>query len=70
MAKSKVPKFIEAVEQITYANLADILPPGRTRALQTPNTSTAPVFKTRFVADPQPPAGNFELKERRGPRAA
>ena len=52
VGKDKVPKFVKAVEKITYADLADILPPGRTRAWQTPNTSTAPVFKPRFVADP------------------
>ena len=45
VGKDKVPKFVTAVEKITYADLADILPPGRTRAWQTPNTSTAPVFK-------------------------
>ena len=67
VGKDKVPKFVKAVEKITYADLADILPPGRTRAWQTPNTSTAPVFKTRFVADAQPPAGKLELKDAEAP---
>ena len=67
VGKDKVPKFVTAVEKITYADLADILPPGRQRLLQTPNTSTAPVFKTRFVADPQPPASKLELKDADAP---
>ena len=65
--KSKVPKFIEAVSKVAYAELADILPFGRRRALQTPNTSTAPVYRTRFVADPQPPAGELVLRDAAAP---
>ena len=34
VAKSKAPKFIGTVERVTYADLADILPHGRRRALQ------------------------------------
>ena len=67
VAKSRAPKFVESVEKITYADLADILPPGRRRTLQTPNTSTAKVFRTRFVADPQPPAGELVLRDAAAP---
>ena len=67
VAKSKAPKFVEAVEKITYADLADILPQGRQRTLQTPNASTAKVFRTRFVADPQPPAGELVLRDAAAP---
>ena len=63
VAKSKVPKFIEAIGKVTYADLADILPPGRKRVLSIQNTSTAPVFRTRFVAEPQPPAVALAIRD-------
>ena len=69
VAKSQAPKFIGTVERVTYADLADILPQGRQRVLQTPNASKAVVFRTRFVADPQPPAGELVLRDATAPAA-
>jgi len=63
VAKSKVPKFLEAVGKVTYASLPDILPPGCKAVLQIRNNSAAPVFKTHFVSEPQPAAGPLELRE-------
>lgn len=67
VAKQKVPKFIEAISQVTYADLADILPPGRKRVLQDVGTSTTPVYRTRFVAEPPPPAPALALRDAEAP---
>jgi hypothetical protein len=67
VAKNRVPPFIKAAESLTYGDLRAILPPGRKPALQEQNPSTAQVYRTRFIAEPQPPAGALELHEAAAP---
>jgi hypothetical protein len=62
-----VPSFIKAAESLTYGDLRAILPPGRKPALQGQNPSTAQVYRTRFIAEPQPSAGVLELREAKAP---
>jgi hypothetical protein len=67
VAKGRVPAFIKAVEALTYEDLRKLLPRGRKPALQEANPSTAQVYRTRFVAEPQPPAGPLQLLESKPP---
>lgn len=67
VAKSRVPAFVKAVEALSYADLRSIAPKGRKPALQEPTPSTAQAYKTRFIAEPQPPAGPLQLHEGKAP---
>jgi hypothetical protein len=67
VAKNRVPHFIKAAEGLTYGDLRAILPPGRRPILQGQNPFTARVFKSRFIAEEQPPAGVLELRQATAP---
>lgn len=66
--KNKVPAFLEKINNVTYAELPNVLPPGRVRKLQPALGSDAKVYRTRFITDePLTAAGPLELRDAEAP---